>query len=95
VKYLKSKGKNKNKGKQLIRWNIMLFNPNNEEKEAIIVFCNKYVKDMVIYLEKCSDVVDSYLKGYYILNRSQKINWLKRILILVQNILFQIIILMN
>jgi hypothetical protein len=55
----------------------MLFNQNNEEKEAIITFRSKYVKHMVIYLEKCSDVVDSYLKGYFILNRSQRINRLK------------------
>jgi hypothetical protein len=40
----------------------MLFNPNNEEKEAIIAFCSKYVKHMLIYFEKGSDIVDSYLK---------------------------------
>jgi hypothetical protein len=61
----------------------MLFNPNNEEKEPIIAFRNIYVKHMVLYLEKCSEIIDSYLKGYFILNRSQTVNWLKRILILV------------
>jgi hypothetical protein len=35
----------------------MLFIPNNEEKEAIIAFCSKYVKHMVIYLENGSYIV--------------------------------------
>jgi hypothetical protein len=51
----------------------MLFNPNNEEKEGIIAFRSKYVKHMVIYLEKGSDIVDFYLKGYFILNPSQEL----------------------
>jgi hypothetical protein len=55
----------------------MIFNPDNEEKEALIAFRNKYVKQMIIYLENCSEIVDSYLKGYFILHRSQRINFLK------------------
>jgi hypothetical protein len=70
--------KNKVKGKQTRRWNIMLFNPNNEEKEAIIAFHNKYFKHMVVYLEKGSDIVDPYLKENFILNQSQKVNWIKK-----------------
>jgi hypothetical protein len=36
----KNNNKNEDKDKQLQRWNIMLFNPNNEEKEVIITFHN-------------------------------------------------------
>jgi hypothetical protein len=70
--------KNKDKAKYTLKWNIMLFNPNNEEKEAFIAFRSKYVKHMVVYIEKDSEIIDSYLKGYFILNRSQRVNWLKK-----------------
>jgi hypothetical protein len=74
----KNKVKSKEKVNQTRRWNIMLFNQNNEEKEAIIAFRSKYVKHMAIYLEKGCEIVDSYLKGYIILNRSQRVNWLRK-----------------
>jgi hypothetical protein len=74
----KSKKQNKDSSKQTRRLCITLFNSNNEEKEAIIAFHNKYVKHVVVYLEKNSDIIDSYLKGYFILNRSQRVNWLKK-----------------
>jgi ribosomal protein S8 len=74
----KSKKQNKDKGKQLILWNIMLFNSTDEEKEAFKFFHSKYIKHMVVYLKKRSYIVEFYFKGYFILNRSQRINWLKK-----------------
>jgi hypothetical protein len=44
-----------------------VINPNNEEKEVIIIFRSKS-------LEKGSEIIDCYLKGYFILNRSQRVN---------------------
>jgi hypothetical protein len=51
--------KNKEEGKQVIRWNIMLFNPNNEEEEAIIAFRSKYVQLIFVRLEKGDEIVES------------------------------------
>jgi hypothetical protein len=55
-------GKNKDNNNQTRRGNIKLLNQSNKEKQVIIAFRNKYVKHMVVYLEKCSDIVYSYLR---------------------------------